>query len=439
MINTQKTSVERMASASGWLLFDRVIRLGLGFAVGIFVARHYGPSDWGALNYVLASAILFGSIASAGSENLILRDLAKSNSEQERADIQKTAIILRLAFGFLAYIGLVILVLITQGFGLPLYLAVIYGLVFIFQVSEVWEYRLRIEGRLPVVAGVHIVTGLCSSIFKLLTIFLGWPLIAIAGFMPSEYAANWGLLARYRLRNWSGFTGTFQSEYARKLLLSSSMVMLSGFLVACQSRSEYYLIARYMDLESLGLYAAALKFMEVIDVLLLVLTTALVPELVKRTHLELPILAQRTYLLGLIFFVGALLLMALIYVLFPWIYGQKYLPAQELIPWLALRPLFIALGAIRGIFLVMEGRLHYAPVCAAVGLLTTIASGALLIPVWGLKGAAISGLIGLIISNFVIDILFKPQNIIFIFTCYRQLPYIFQRAVDAVKMRKNHV
>jgi O-antigen/teichoic acid export membrane protein len=189
----------------------------------------------------------------------------------------------------------------------------------------------------------------------------------------------------------------------------------------------------------LGLYAAALKFMEVIDVLLLVLTTALVPELVKRTHLELPILAQRTYLLGLIFFVGALLLMALIYVLFPWIYGQKYLPAQELILWLALRPLFIALGAIRGIFLVMEGRLRYAPVCAAVGLLTTIASGALLIPIWGLKGAAISGLIGLIISNFVIDILFKPQNIIFIFTCYRQLPYVFERAVDAVKMRKNHV
>ncbi|MBU3625056.1 oligosaccharide flippase family protein [Polynucleobacter sp. JS-Safj-400b-B2] len=439
MMNTQKNSVERMASASGWLLFDRVIRLGLGFAVGILVARHYGPSDWGALNYVLASAILFGSIASAGSENLILRDLAKSNSEQEREDIQKTAIILRLAFGVLSYAGLVTLVLTTQGFGLPLYLAMVYGLVFIFQASEVWEYRLRIEGHLPVVAGMHIVTGLCSSILKLVTIILSWPLIAIAAFMSGEYAANWGFLARYRLRNWSGFTGKFQSEYARTLLLSSSMVMLSGFLVACQSRSEYYLIAHYMDLESLGLYAAVLKFMEVIDVLLLVLTMALVPELAKRDHMELPILAKRTYLLGLIFFAGALLLMALIYILFPWIYGPKYLPAQELIPWLALRPLFIALGAIRGIFLVMEGRLRYAPVCAAVGLLTTIASSAVLIPIWGLKGAAISGLIGLIISNFVLDIFFKPQNIIFIFTCYRQFPYVFQRVLDVVKMRKNHV
>lgn len=439
MINNQKTSVERMAAASGWLLTDRILRLGLGFAVGIFVARHYGPSDWGALNYVLASAILFGSIASAGSENLILRDLAQSNSVQEHADIQKTAITLRLIFGILAYAGLVILVFILQGFGLPLYLAMVYGLVFIFQVSEIWEYQLRIEDRLPEVAGMHILTGFCFSVLKLVSISLAWPLIAIAALMSGEYAANWLLLARYRVRNWSGLTGKFQSQYARKLLLSSSMVMLSGFLVACQSRSEYYLIAHYMDLESLGLYAAALKFMEVIDVLILVLTMALVPELAKRDHVELPILAMRTYLLGLIFFIGALLLMALIYLLFPLVYGQKYLPAQELIPWLALRPLFIALGAIRGIFLVMEGRLRYAPVCAAVGLLTTIASSSVLIPIWGLKGAAISGLIGLIISNFVIDIFFKPQNIFFILNCYRQLPYVFHRTVEALSLRKNHV
>jgi hypothetical protein len=87
----------------------------------------------------------------------------------------------------------------------------------------------------------------------------------------------------------------------------------------------------------------------------------------------------------------------------------------------------------------MEGRLSYAPICAAVGLLTTIAFGSALIPIWGLKGAAISGLVGLIISNFVIDIFFKPQNITYILTCYRQLPYVFQRIIDAVKIRKNHV
>lgn len=438
MTHTSKNLVQRMALASSWHLFDRVIRLVAGFVVGILVARHYGPGQWGALNYVLASAILFGSIASAGGENLIVRDLSKSDSEQQRADIQKTALIVRLCFGALSYFGLVILVLVTQGLGLPLFLAAVYGLVFIFQSSEIWEYRLRIEHRLPVIAQTHILSSACSSILKLASILMGWSLICIAFSMAAEYAMNLGLLLRYRLRHWPGFVGKFQAQYARDLLRASSMVMLSGFLIACQSRSEFYLIAHFMDLEALGLYAAAFKCMEVVDVLVLVFTMTVMPELAKRDHLEFPVLKRRTYLLGFFFFIATLIPMALMYVIYPWVYGEKYLAAQAIIPWLALRPLLIVLGAIRGIFLVMEGRLHYMPLCAVVGLLTTLLAGSALIPVWGLQGAAIAGLIGLAVSNFVMDVFFRPQNIANILSCYREWPYVAGRILEILKMRKNH-
>jgi len=185
MTNTPKNSVERMASTSVWLFLDRTIRLAIGFVVSIFVARHYGPGEWGALSYVMASAILFGSIASAGSENLIVRDLTKCDSEQGRADIQKTALVLRLGFGTIAYLALLIIVGATQGFGLPFYLALVYGLIFIFQASEIWEYRLRIEQRLPMVAKTHVFSSFLSSALKIIAILLGWPLICIAGAMAS--------------------------------------------------------------------------------------------------------------------------------------------------------------------------------------------------------------------------------------------------------------
>lgn len=439
MNNTSQNLVQRMALASSWHLFDRVVRLVAGFVVGVLVARHYGPSGWGAINYVLASAILFGSIASAGSENLIVRDLSKSDSEQHRADIQKTALIVRLCFGLLSYCALVILVFTTQGLGLPLYLAAVYGLVFVFQASEIWEYRLRIEHRLPIIAKTHIFSSACSSLLKLMSILLGWPIICIAFAMLAEYALNLAVLARYRLRHWPGFIGTFQTQYARDLLRASSMVMLSGFLIACQSRSEFYLLAHFMDLEALGLYAAAFKCMEVVDVLVLVFTMTVMPELAKRDHLEFPILKRRTYLLGMFFFIATLIPIMLLYWIYPWIYGEKYIAAQAIIPWLALRPLLIILGAIRGIFLVMEGRLYYMPLCAFVGLLTTLLAGSALIPVWGLQGAAISGLIGLLISNVVMDIFFRPLNITNLLLCYREWPYASHRILEMLKMRKTHV
>lgn len=438
MINTPQNSVERIAKTSTWLFLDRTIRLALGFVVSILVARHYGPSEWGALSYVMASAILFGSFASAGSENLIVRDLTKCDSEQGRADIQKTAMVLRLGFGSLAYVALLIIVLATQGFGPPFLLAMIYGLIFIFQVSEIWEYRLRIDHRLSLVAKTHVWSSLLSSALKIISVLLGLPLICIAGAMSAEYASSLGILARYRARHWSVWAGKFQAHYAKDLLKGSLLVMISGFFIACQSRSEFYLVNHFLGLEAVGLYAAAFKCMDVVDVLVLVFTMALVPELSKRDHLDLPILAKRTYLLGFLLFIAMLVPIALIYILFPWVYGSKYAEAQVLIPWLALRPLFIILGAIRGIFLVMEGRLRYVPICAGVGLFSTVISGLFLIPVLGLEGAAVSGLIGLVISNFVMDIIFQPQNIASMFTSYRQWPYAVKRCLEVAKMRKTH-
>jgi O-antigen/teichoic acid export membrane protein len=193
-----------------------------------------------------------------------------------------------------------------------------------------------------------------------------------------------------------------------------------------------------LGLEALGLYAAAFKCMELVDVLVLVFTMTLVPELSKRHNLELPILASRTYLLGMLFFIATLLPIAAIYFLFPWVYGQQYQAAQDLIPWLALRPLFIILGAIRGIFLVMEGRLHYVPICAAVGLVSTLVAGSFLIPAWGLQGAAVSGLIGLAISNFAIDIFFQPQNIARLFKSYQHFPYAIDRCLELFRLRKTY-
>lgn len=436
MATSTKNSFQRIASASGWLFFDRLLRLVFGLLVGILVARHYGPSQWGALSFVMASSILFGSIASAGSENIIMRDLSQGHAQVSEGDIQRTALILRIFFGSLAYIFLLVFIFATHGMGLLVYLASAYGLIFIFQVSDIWEYWLRMEHNLPAVAKTHVLSSILSNLLKLMSIIFGLPIICIALSMAAEYASNLGILYKFRSRDWPGWLGSFRPEYAKTLLKSSLIVMLSSFLIASQSRTEYYLISHYLNLESVGLYAAAFKCMEIVDVMVLIFTMTLVPELYKRDHFELPVLASRIYLLGFIFFVISLLLMAAVYILFPWIYGPNYLAAQELIPWLALRPLFIILGAIRGMFLVMERRLSYVPICAGIGLVACVIAGSFLIPIWGLKGAAISGLIGLTISNFVIDIFFQPRKIGQMFFCYRQFPYLLQRGLEVLKNRR---
>jgi len=433
-----QNTVGKMVSTSGWLFIDRFVRMGVGFLVGILIARHYGPEQWGMLSYLVASATLFAALATAGSEDIILRDLSQADSPQKIANIQKTTFILRLFFGSLAYAALVTLIGWSQGIGLTFYMALAYGSLFIFQASEIWEYRLRIEHRVAIIARTHILTSFFSSIVKVICVIFGWPLIYVTCSMSAEYAGNMGLLANYRARHWSLWLGQFDSTYAKNLLKSSLLVMVSVTLVAAQVRCEYYLVDYFLGIESVGIYAAAFKCMELFDILVVIFSMTLVPELAKRHVLEHPVLASRTYLLGFVIFLLMLIPITLLYFLFPWLYGAKYIAAQELIPWLAMRPLLVILGSIRSIFLVLEGRLRYVPLCATVGLVCSLTAGWFLIPLLGLVGAAVSGLISLFVSNFVMDVFFQPQNIARMRGAFSQWGYVVEKGKQVHKLRKPH-
>ena len=433
---TPKTIVHQLASASSWLFLDRAIRMGLGFVVSILIARHFGPTQWGMLSYVLASATLFAAVATAGSEDIILRDLSQADSPQTFANIQKTTFILRLGFGTLAYGSLVALIGFSQGMGLAFYMALVYGSLFIFQASEIWEYRLRIEHHISVMAKTHIFTSIISSIIKVFCVVLGLPLIYITASMSGEYAANMGILAQYKARHWTQWVGSFDRAYAIKLLKSSLLVMVSVTLVACQVRCEYYLIDYYLGIESVGVYAAAFKSMEIFEILIVIFSMTLVPELAKRQSHELAVMGSRIYLIGFVFFAIMLLPMAAMYFVFPWLFGVKYLAAQDLIPWLAMRPLLIILGSIRSIFLVLEGRLLYVPICALVGLVSSVTLAWFFIPLFGLVGAAISGLVSLFVSNFVMDLFFEQQNIGRMRGAFSQWPYVVEKCRQVLQFGK---
>lgn len=66
----------KLIQSSFFLLADRGFRLTISFVLGIFIARFYGPAEFGQLNYVLATASLFGSLSSLGLDDIVPRDMA---------------------------------------------------------------------------------------------------------------------------------------------------------------------------------------------------------------------------------------------------------------------------------------------------------------------------------------------------------------------------
>ena len=44
---------------TSWLMLEKILRMGIGLVVGVWVARHLGPEKFGLLNYAQSFVFLF--------------------------------------------------------------------------------------------------------------------------------------------------------------------------------------------------------------------------------------------------------------------------------------------------------------------------------------------------------------------------------------------
>ena len=74
--------VRRVIHNMGWLLLDRVGRLGAGVLIGAWVARYLGPAQFGLLSFAVAVVSLFATVAYLGLDQLVVRELV-ANPDQK--------------------------------------------------------------------------------------------------------------------------------------------------------------------------------------------------------------------------------------------------------------------------------------------------------------------------------------------------------------------
>src|SRR5215468_10628619 len=69
------TRFQTIAANVGWLIGDRILRMGLGAVVVVLVGRYLGPEQFGLLNFAMAFAGLFGFLTTLGLDNIIIAEL----------------------------------------------------------------------------------------------------------------------------------------------------------------------------------------------------------------------------------------------------------------------------------------------------------------------------------------------------------------------------
>lgn len=411
-------------SASTWLFFDRLIRLGLGFVTGVLIARHYGPIGNGVISLVVSSAAIFGSIASLGIDEIGPIEFATKSDRISAREIQCTSVLMRIISGIVAYGSLLLTIFFLQGPSLAFSFALIFGIFYSLQAFDVVEYRLRSEGDFKSIAIARSGASIASSALKIILVLMDLPVTAIAWAMLAEYAFSalyFGCIKRPT--DWTPQSQGIRIDYAKEVLSRSSFLILAGTLSFLQSRVDNLMVEHYLSLSSLGQYTAAMKLMELFDTGGIILSTVLVPSFARSEGHALDVLVRRAYLAGVLFLLISLPLMVGLYFAFDSIYGLLYAPGKEVMVFLFLRPFFVMLAFFRVGIAVVECKHRILPLYAGVGFLLSIGFGSYLIPSLALKGAALTHVLSLALSSLLVDALLYRKNLIRLIQCPREFGF----------------
>lgn len=413
---------------SAWLLFDKLIRMAVGLAVGALIARYLGASQFGELAYALAYIAFFGAIANLGIDGIVVREIAKDKSAAPR--ILGTAFALRLALGTACWI-VAITGMVLRGDANSAWLTALAGASLVFQAADTVDlwFQSQSQSRRSVIA--KLVAYLISNGAKLALIAAAAPLAAFAAAIALDaIVAAIGLGLAYRRYPAAGRWQHLPDE-GRKLLRESWPFMVSGLAIIAYMRIDQIMLKEMLGNAELGIYAAALPLSQVWHFIPMTLYLSLAPFVARlRSENHAQYLNTLIWIFRIFLFMGlgvsivtALLSATLIHLM----YGQEFGNAADVLSVHVFTNVFIYLGVAHSLWVVNERQ----PTVRLYGTVTaaffTIFANLFLIPNYGVLGVAWVSIFAQFIAAVAIN-----------FFCARESFYLQIEALCGVRLWRLH-
>ncbi len=395
---------------------EQILRMIAGLLVGIWVARYLGPEQFGVFSYAIAFASLFSSIAKLGLDGIVVRDLVRE--PEQRDSYLGTAFWLKLG-GAVVMLGAVALATqLTSSDRLTnLYIFIIASGA-IFQSFEVVDFYFQSKVLSKFVSICKMTQLLLSSILKLYFIFTGADLIwFVLVTLVDQFTLALSLYLAYRYQKLGSFYCHFNRAIAKQLVRDSWPLIFSGLVVMIYMRIDQIMIKEMLGEREVGLFSAAVRISEVWYFIPMIITASLFPSIVNAKKISEELYYARLQRLYTIMVWLAIAIALPMTFLSDWLvtllYGESYREAGQVLMVHIWAGVFVFLGVASGRWLISENLQWIAFYRTFSGAIINIILNFVLIPIYGLIGAAIATVIAQTMAAFVCDILSKKTRMAF--------------------------
>lgn len=391
----------------GWLLMDKILRMGIGLLLGVWIARYLGPEQFGQINFATAFVGLFSAIAGLGLQSIVIRDIV---NDPDNANLTLgTAGILHSIGGLLSFIlALGFIAYLRPDDVIARSIVAILGSAMLFKFSDVAVYWFESQVQSKYIVWVQNCSLLIFAVVKIglilnmssLTAFV-WTIMGeallVAILMLLTLGIHGKVLRQFR----------FTLTRAKELLNDSWPLLLSSFAIMIYMKIDQIMLGQLVGDEAVGVYSAAVRISEVWYFLPMMISTSVFPSILEAKKKSEELYYQRLQslfdLMTLISIPVAIAMTVLSSLLIEALYGHAYHDAAIVLAIHIWASVFVFLGVASSNWYLLENLQKLMFIRTAISSVVNIGLNYLLIPKYGIIGASVATVITQSLGTLIYD------------------------------------
>ena len=390
---------------TSWLFGEKILRMGMGLFISVWVARYLGVEQFGLLNYSLSIISFLSIFIYLGLSGILVHELVNNPKENEK--ILGTAFFMKLIGSLIAYLILIIFTfLTTESNSEKFWLLIIMGLGFFLQPFDVLNSfnESKVMAKHSVKAKSY--AFILFSGIKVLLILTGASLLMFGAIQPLEILFSTIILIFYFIKQgYTISTWRFDFNKSKQLIEKSWKLILSFIFVTIYLKIDQIMLAWMINDRAVGIYSVAAALSEAWYFVPSAIVASLFPALIetkKRNFDKYQYQLQKLYdLLFLIAFIIAIIISMSANKIILFLYGQSYIESAMVLTIHVWAGVFIFMRTLFSKWIIMEDILILSLYTQGFGGVLNIFLNLILIPNYGAVGAAIATLLSYAGASYI--------------------------------------
>ena len=398
---------------AGWIIGEQVFQMAVSLVVGVLTARYLGPGNYGALNYTASFVTFALSVATLGMEGVVIKKMIMRPSDE--GVYLGSCMLFRLFSSVLSSIAIFIIVAaLNPEDHLKWILVFLQSFQLIFRSIQILDSWFQRHLKSRYVSIGKMVACLIVSAYKVFLLVTQKSIIWFA-FSNSLTDIVIAVMLYIFYRAEHGQKLKIDKAKGIEVLSESYHFILSGLMAATYSQMDRIMIGSMMSDYDVGLYTTATAICGMWLFVPNAIINSFRPKILElkkegnEEHYERRLEQLYSFIIWLCIFVS-IAVCVLGNLVIRILYGEAYIGAASALRIAIWYETFAMIGTARGIWILCENKNKYVKYYLGIGAVVNLVLNYVMIPIWGINGAAIATLITQIITSLVAPVFFKETR-----------------------------